>query len=143
MLGEKAFRKVIARKPEDWHTLRVYGEWLEDRDDPRGRGWQALGVRKMTLWKTWERVPGEYWWWDWSRSVGWGPGSHPADPLLGFEHPAELPGDWFAKVAKKTHPHWPVKVYPYRMAAFDAAALAFGRLPAARQEELLAQGLRC
>jgi len=47
MTTEEDFQALLDANPDDHHTRGVFGDWLCDRDDPRGPGYQAMGrIRK-------------------------------------------------------------------------------------------------
>lgn len=128
---EAAFQDALDVNPEDWTTRLVFADWLEERGDPRGPGYRALGVRR--------KFP--------IHSGGWGywnTGYYESRyPDLGdyVESPNHLPGDWYAAMENGWEvfsvDHEKNESVPMRQMAEDRAAIAFAKLPPERQAELL------
>lgn len=114
MTTEDDFQAALDADPNDWQTRLVLADWLDDRGDPRGPGYRALGanqIRPVNVPKRFRprwlflcgslRLPGGQW----------------------------VPHDWFALLhgvpARR------------RRDIENVAASAFPRLPAARRAELL------
>lgn len=124
MTTEDDFHAALAANPDDWQTMLVFADWLDDRDDPRGPGYRALGRLERAplaapVYGTWNRPEKKYVF-DRERTL-----EFPLRPLESYH----LPGDWWDAGA------W--GRYDSRRAAEDAAALAFARLSADRRAELL------
>ena len=132
MTTEEDFQKALDAKPEDYQTRLVFADWLQERGDPRGEGYRALG--RLALW-TCCRYSGTprracpheetYWWRD-----------------DGEEHmlpETELPADWFDLLPEEATSGLRSKEFDSRRHADDAAALGFAKLPASRRAELLAR----
>jgi uncharacterized protein (TIGR02996 family) len=124
--SEDDFQRQLDANPKDHHTRLVFADWLDERNDPRGPGYRALG--RLRLWSL--RLNNRSWW----SSTGGGIPTH-----------NHLPRDWFAAVAGTEYSgenwRWPDRFENNRndrKEVEDAAALAFGKLPAERQAELLA-----
>lgn len=133
---EDDFQRAIDADLTDWQTRLVFADWLEDRGDPRAPGYRALGTRRMlvshgTNAKRQEvaaRGSTQLWWWT---------------TIAGRRD--SVPTDWFALIEglepkdELFKPRATGHNCNTRRDAEDAAALAFGKLPAARQAELLAE----
>jgi uncharacterized protein (TIGR02996 family) len=131
--SEDDFQSALDANPQDWHTRLVFADWLDERGDPRGPGYRALGRRCR------QALP--------CRLAG-GPlryilGTELIDPKPHRKRwgACLLERDWFALVALSTacdtrHDVW--KYYVTRREAEDVAARAFAQLPAPRQTQLLA-----
>jgi uncharacterized protein (TIGR02996 family) len=111
MTTEDDFQRALDACPEDWQTRLVFADWLDERGDPRGPGYRALGANEMhpmRLDSRWLylraslRLPGAQW----------------------------MPHDWYELMGDD--------VTTARRAAEDLAARAFAKLPAERRAELLA-----
>jgi uncharacterized protein (TIGR02996 family) len=121
MTEEEDFRRQLDLRPDDHHTRLVYADWLDDRGDPRGPGYRALGVLAKVPRLT---VGGEWAYANWDV-----PDRHDA-----------LPPDWFKGLRRGLYnSDGRVRSYVRRYNAEDDAALAFARLPAERQRELLSR----
>jgi uncharacterized protein (TIGR02996 family) len=132
MTTEDDFQLALDANPGDWQTRLVFADWLEERGDPRGPGYRALGLRCRQALPC-QIIDG------------------PLQYILGTEkitpkvHEVKWRGcllapDWFALVDLSTacdrrHDMW--KYYLARREAEDAAARAFAQLPARRQAQLL------
>jgi uncharacterized protein (TIGR02996 family) len=130
---EDAFQDSLDAEPDN-HTLRkVFADWLDEQDDPRGPGYRALGVQrkfaKSNHYSSW-----------------FGRESHTQDVTWGEEW-KRLPDDWFYLIPgmsrDRTFPDQDESKYwrysDTRRILEDAAALAFSKLPPERQAELLGQ----
>jgi uncharacterized protein (TIGR02996 family) len=121
---EEAFQLALDADPTDANIRVVFADYLDEQGDPRGPGYRALGLHGHRPWK---QTIGDYTW----------------HGSLTVSSPAEiLPNDWFCELTGKQSLDacWPasfVEGLP-RSNVEDAAALAFSRLPATRQAELLA-----
>ena len=126
MTTEDDFQAQLDAEPDN-HTLRtIFADWLDDMGDPRGPGYRALGARGNVP----NRMHGHVIDWYWSHAVD----------TLGHCY---LTPDWFAMLDLPGTKYKPEldSVLLSRRAAEDAAALAFAKLPEARQAELLASRL--
>jgi uncharacterized protein (TIGR02996 family) len=126
---EEDFQTALDANPDDWQTRLVFADWLEERADPRAAGYRALAVRR---WHAYRPNFTGYW------TVGNYRADHPNDV-------SDLPDDWFDHVwnatprdsrTKASRGRW--VALDTRRTAEDAAALAFAKLSAKRQHELLA-----
>ena len=136
MTTEDDFHRALDARPDDWQTRLVFADWLEDRADPRAEGYRALGrLRKRPFVGGYDNRPSE----QYSGAAWFG---HALDP---GEAAFDLPEDWFAAIAglgdnKTYRPSYPIpdaKSYDRRRVE-DAAARAFGTLPADRRAQILA-----
>lgn len=133
---EQAFRAALDANPNDRTARLVFADWLQARDDPRATGHRALATLKK-------------------RADQWGnrPNGAPADAEAnrfewwkqgqgGTGYRYQLPSDWFTEVETpfvyRDGEDVVCKDFMTRAEAEDAAALAFSKLPADRQAELLA-----
>ena len=131
MTSEDDFQAALDADPGDWQTRLVFGDWLEERADPRADGYRALGTHRKHPYHgdptepISEEARRRGWSW-WGAGTGMG-ASHfllhaawrEAIPTCRLDYP------WGA---------W----QPTRHAVEDAAALAFADLPADLRAELLA-----
>jgi uncharacterized protein (TIGR02996 family) len=143
MTTEDDFQKKLDAQPEDWQTRLVFADWLQDRGDPRAAGYRALAIlqrrplqgqksHKDPKDKAGKTKNVDTWWW-------YCPASD--SNLYGMHN--HIPRDWFdllpADEGNKSF--WPVhsdtKGFMSRRGCEDALALAFSKLPSARQAELL------
>ena len=129
MTTEDDFQSALDAHPEDWQTRLVFADWLDERGDPRGPGYRALAVRR---WQAYQPTGGGYW------TVG----DYSADNRNDL---SDLPKDWFRRVWNATPRDERTQASMGRWIALDtrrevedAAALAFAKLSAKRQQELLA-----
>lgn len=44
MTGEEDFQAALDAEPDNHHLRMIFGDWLEERGDPRGAGYRALGL---------------------------------------------------------------------------------------------------
>lgn len=128
---EDDFQAMLDAKPADWHTRMVFADWLQDRDDPRAAGYRAIAVgRRLPL--QGRHLDADTWWWH----------SSTASACEDFHN--HIPPDWFALLldGPGNSYFWPVfrakGGIKSRRECEDALALAFSRLAAERQAELLA-----
>lgn len=47
MTTEDDFARKIDQNPEDWQTLLVFADWLDDNGDPRARAYRVIAARRM------------------------------------------------------------------------------------------------
>lgn len=126
---EDDFQYLLDLHPDDHTTRLVFADWLDERADPRAEGYRAMGVLRLH-----PMMPA---------SREWGFWENRTDPSE-FSEPARLPVDWFAALGASSdafvtlHNDDGTRWWATVRDASDAAALAFARLPAARQAELLA-----
>jgi uncharacterized protein (TIGR02996 family) len=132
MTTEDDFQRALDEHPDDWHTRLVFADWLDERGDPRGPGYRALGQQRR-------------------RAMACPSTNGPLRYILGTETIAPktlvaewrgclLRKDWFRLVEVSAtchtrHTKW--KYYTTRREAEDAAAHAFANLPTRRRTELL------
>jgi uncharacterized protein (TIGR02996 family) len=136
MTDEESFQAALDANPDDAHCRLVFADWLDERDDPRGPGYRALG-------ETWRRpheTEDEIRYYDAESYEGLYDGA-----IVDVCPESNLTHDWYKLLeAPRTFPpddistHY-VSIWPSRREAEDAAALAFAKLPAKRQTELLGQ----
>ncbi len=123
MTSENDFHAILDADPSDHHTRLVFADWLQDRDDSRAEGYRAMG----RMWwvkpddRSDEQSGGGWIWWQYRSFIGtdW-------FDLIRDGSPVQFGGDGEFGVLFLT---------PRR--AWDAAALAFARLPLARRAALL------
>jgi uncharacterized protein (TIGR02996 family) len=130
---EDEFQAALDAQPKDWQTRLVFADWLYERSDPRAEGYRVLATLRMVpshgMNAPGRGAGGELWWWSSFESQSGG-----------------LPQDWFALVEGLEPSDAQFKPRAMggnsntRQLAEDAAALAFGKLPAQRQAEILAVG---
>lgn len=136
MTTEDDFQSALDANPSDWQTRVVFADFLADRGDPRAEGYRALGaLRKRAFVCGFDNPPSQRW----PASAWFGRN------LRGDEETFDLPQDWYDAVEglgdhKGYKPRYGRDEAPRfsRRQVEDAAALAFGVLPAARRAELLA-----
>jgi uncharacterized protein (TIGR02996 family) len=132
MTTEDDFQAMLDANPEDHTTRLIFADRLDERGDPRGPGYRALGERRISpchlgsaIFDAAEReelgAPAAqgFWWCD------------ADEPKFAPHH---LPFAWFMAVHGGLRS---ANNYPTRREAEDAAALAFAQLPADRRAELL------
>ena len=143
MTSEDDFQRALDANPSD-HTLRmVFADWLQEHDDPRAAGYRALGIwhRRASIFCNCRFYPDTpegrkalppdakpFWCW-WQR---YGFDMEDRSEMV----TDELSEDWWQLVDAEKFSGYG-KSSPTRREAEDAAALAFARLPAERQRELL------
>lgn len=145
MTDEAGFRAALDAHPDDWQALLVFSDWLRERDDPRADGYTALALRTRCpcsnrLTREHGRSYGHDWegmWYGWA-NLG---RAHRSTGPVRERDPEAVPADWFElfKSANRL-PGWQSDAWAYFLSsseAFDVAAGAFARLPAARRAELL------
>ncbi|MBM3980947.1 MAG: TIGR02996 domain-containing protein [Planctomycetes bacterium] len=135
MTSEEDFQTALDTNPEDWYTRLVFADWLDERADPRAAGYRALGtVRRRSYVCGFDNESTGRW-----KDTGW---MAVADG--GDEEVFTVPQDWFDAIKglgkdKRYRPLYAARTRKRnRRQIEDAVALAFARLPAARQLELLA-----
>ncbi len=135
MTTEDDIQSAIDANEEDWHARLVLADFLEERGDPRAAGYRALGARRMLPshgrnadLANPPRGSIELWWW-----------------TTIARRRNSVPEDWFALIEGLEPSDETFKPKAInnncntRREAEDAAARAFGKLPAERQAELLAE----
>jgi uncharacterized protein (TIGR02996 family) len=127
---EEAFQAHLDEHPDDHTAREIFADWLDEQDDPRGPGMRALGV--LRLWPESGAVVIGFWWWEDKNSGSLN--DHHSRLPLDWAEALEIPGseDGFYPRAS-----CPGNTQPTRREVENAAALAFAKLPAARQAELL------
>jgi uncharacterized protein (TIGR02996 family) len=135
MTTEEDFQTALDANPEDWHTRLVFADWLDERADPRAAGYRALGtVRRRSYVCGFDNDSTGRW-----QGTGW-----MAVIDGGDDEAFTIPKDWFDAIKglgkdKRYRPLYGARTRKRtRRQIEDAVALAFARLPAARQVELLA-----
>jgi uncharacterized protein (TIGR02996 family) len=129
---EDDFQNALDAQPKDWQTRLALADWLHERADPRAEGYRALGLlRRSPVIETLERVS------PWFQSEG---------VTSPFSATSVLPRDWFNAIeyegkANGYVPNHNQRREGTRRELEDAVALAFGKLPAQRQAEILAEGI--
>ncbi len=131
MTKEDDFHKELDAEADDWQTRLVLADFLDDRGDPRAAGYRAIAVQRRYPLQGAYRGKVAWWWHSYLRA-------NTSD----FHN--VVPHDWFALLptGEGTAQFWPVfnemgRVRTRRECE-DALALAFAKLPAIRQAELLA-----
>ena len=125
MTTQDDFLRALDEHPDDWQTLLVFADWLQEREDPRAEGYRAMGLLQLVpaCWAPYESRTFSLW--------GWMP------PGCGGSQPA-LPPDWYSLLP----PHESKAGLPAERRtpreAYDDALLAFAWLPVERRAELLA-----
>lgn len=129
MTTEDDFHAALDAEPDDWHARLVFADFLDERGDPRGPGYRALGVNRKRP-GSWDgqgfrcavAVAVRWAWWD---DIG------------RDTKPDDLATAWFGALTGGDYypPH--LRYYDRRRSAEDAAALAFAEFPAASQAKLL------
>jgi uncharacterized protein (TIGR02996 family) len=133
---EDDFQRALDARVTDWQTRLVFADWLQERGDPRADGYRALGMFRKYALKISTGV--RLWLFGWDES---NPNYGTAENKIHTYADSQLPDDWYVLItdgSRATKDHW--ERFDSRREAEDAAALAFGRLPAARRAELLATG---
>ena len=133
MTTEDDFQAMLDADPNDHATRLIFADWLDDRGDPRGPGYRAMGRNGFR-----PVVPAfdRYW-----SLPGW---QTAARPLVGLNAKpvtfGTLPHDWLDAIPRRPDQEAGVqwRTRPTRREAEDAAALAFAELPAGRRAQLLA-----
>ena len=136
MTTEDDFQRMIDERPDDWQSRLVLADWLQERGDPRAAGYRAVAVQQR------RPLEGEKkhddgkthrtWWW-------YCP--HADSPAYSMHN--HVPRDWFdlLPAGEGSESFWPVHTatggLKSRRDCEDALALAFAKLPPARQAELL------
>lgn len=130
MTTEDDFQDRLDAEPANWQTRLVFADWLEEQGDQRASGYRALGTRRMVpSHGSRTEPPGELWWWTSLLSGGAG----------------TVPQDWFALIEElhplsdEFKPRANGSNTNTRREVEDAAARAFARLPADRQQELMSE----
>jgi uncharacterized protein (TIGR02996 family) len=136
MTNEDDFQAALDARPDDWQTRLVFADFLADRGDPRADGYRALGtLRKRAF------VCG----FDNKAKTAWKGAAWFGRNLASDEEAYDLPQDWFDAIndlgeheTYKPRYETDDAEHADRRAVEDAAARAFGKLPAPRRAELLA-----
>ncbi len=155
MTTEEDWNKLLDENPADFDSRRIFGDWLEERGDPRADGYRALGVlRKHPLQCRSELEHHRFIKGKWFFHVGRYGHIEPGDLKVIYPYMAEevneLPADWMVaavvsrfmrnkspSVADKNNELW-MGYTALRSGAEDMAALAFAELPFNRRQQLLA-----
>lgn len=130
MVSEDDFQRILDDNPADRETRLVFADWLQDRDDPRAAGYRAIALQQRRPLQG-RHLNSDAWWW------------HASAEARVAEFHNHVPQDWFDLLpAGEGNAHfWPVfrsnGGLKTRRECEDALALAFAKLPAARQAELL------
>jgi uncharacterized protein (TIGR02996 family) len=122
MTSEEDFQAALDAHPEDWQTRLVFADWLDERGDPRGPGYRALGAMRNAP-DRFSDDSGCSWTW-WMGSPG----------LSRREY---LSPDWWELLSGGDEDSDVTREYLTRRAADDAAARAFAKLPPRRRARLL------
>ena len=133
MSDEESFQAALDAAPDDQVTRAVFGDWLEDRGDPRGPGYRALArLGRVPL----TRGPYRFMW----------------SSALGRRVSADrhvLPSDWYSHIAigripagdgghaLAPNPTLQQQDTDGRREVEDKVARAFALLPPERQAQLL------
>lgn len=127
MTTEDDFQKQLDEHPDDHHTRLVFADWLDERGDPRGPGYRALGSLRLA-----PHLYGWRWYWGNYPQLGkcrW------SEEFCGAMIPCS---DWHNQIQPRfsqVPEFWVTS--DTRREAEDAAALTFAQLPPERQAELL------
>ena len=120
MTTEEDFHAALDANPDDWQTRLVFADWLDERGDPRGEGYRALGVLQL-------RPASAAYCWANARN-------RDSSPHHGFNL---LPQDWYTLTTPNLETAGVYCFFDSRHEAEDAAARAFANLPSNRRAELL------
>jgi uncharacterized protein (TIGR02996 family) len=142
MTTEEDFQKKLDENHDDWQTRLVFADWLDERGDPRGPGYRALGTQQM-----FPRMFGT--------DAGFADESDVKRAGGGNENCC-LPNDWYKLLCRYLRLSEPMiggivgmqiggligkqimwRDYRSRRAAENAAAWAFAKLPTKRRTQLL------
>jgi uncharacterized protein (TIGR02996 family) len=142
MTTEDDFQAMLDLHPDDHQTRLIFADWLDERGDSRGPGYRALG--RLGRWPFYYGSGGRD-----GRAIR--VTSHGCPYWLARQNifrgnePHALPEDWFALLVLHAAyfsdgscaPAWFKNKTTTRRQCEDAAAEAFTRLPAYRQDQLL------
>ena len=137
MTTEDDFQAALDANLSDWQTRLVFADWLQERGDPRADGYRALGVNRRWPYNTGVGPDGQ-------KGAAWWCTRLHVLSLHGSDTSYDLPHDWFLAIEghgdhENYRPFYSDETRTvFRHEIEDAAALAFAKLPAARQAELLA-----
>lgn len=135
------FKRLLNADPKNTQTLLILADFCDEHGLPYGAGYRALG-KLGKLGKT-------PWWFDKSKCWGWwNADSRFKEHFRLVQVCHRLPDDWFRAIEVNRHirrnqdndvKHAVAnsRVTPWTF--FKAAAKAFGKLPAERQTEILAE----
>lgn len=131
MTTEEDYQKHLDENRAHHAARLAFADWLEAQGDLRAAGYRALAVQqRYPLQGEHSALKTATWWW---HSAAGGP----------FFCHNNLPADWFALLptSEGNESFWPLHTatggIKTRRECEDAAALAFAKLPAERQAELL------
>jgi uncharacterized protein (TIGR02996 family) len=124
MFTEVDFQAALDAEPDNHFLREVFADWLDEQGDPRAAGYRALGKNGKFTYALYDYF------------------TYADYKVEGQPDESDLPHDWFSIVAAECGSVTPTKKgvwanWKTRRMADDAAALAFSRLSAARQAELL------
>ena len=122
MTTEDDFQAALDADPNDWQTRLVFADWLDERGDPRGPGYRALGAMR--------NAPDHFD--DGGHAWTWWKGSH------GLCRREYLSADWWELLTGGEEDSETTREYLTRRAADDAAARAFAKLSPGRRARLVA-----
>ena len=123
MTTEDDFQAALDADPGDHFTRLVFADWLDDRGDPRGSGYRAMG--EMGRFPASHRFfKGQ---WDWFLLPEKATNSSPW----------QIPEVWLINADYSNH-EGVMWCYPTRWRAEDALARGWGQLEVFQQEEVIA-----
>lgn len=125
---------MLDANPEDWGTLLVFADWLQDRDDPRAEAYRALGAQRIATFDVeGGKTP------KWVALERYTFGDYPCERT----DRSALPEDWFRNCAQIVGPDQLIEVgrgawfgKPTAREACAVVIAAFLQLPAERRAEL-------
>lgn len=118
MTSEEDFDRLLDKRPSDYLTRLIYSDWLEERNDPRAKGYIALGkLKRKTQGKGWQFM------WSSDREI-----------KIDWRRKYVLPKKWFFILQPELAFNGDT-----RKRAEDLAALAFSKLDLDTQESILVQ----
>src|SRR5262245_36659616 len=137
MITEEEFQAALDANPDDHVTRLLFADWLDEQEDERATGYRALGLLRrwpmigVNIRQAWFREQPNF-------------NRERSEFDLDTTSHRDLPRDWFQLVAlESVGPLKPIidsKKDCSRRNVENEVALAFARLPAERQAELLAIG---
>lgn len=122
MTTEDDFQTALDANPDDWQTRLVFADWLDERGDPRGPGYRALGLLRLVPHRS--ESTGLWVWWN---------GAYCPKPKHLFS--STLPDLWYREMGRQgRYRHSRRKS---RRNAENDGARAFAKLSPDRRAELL------
>jgi uncharacterized protein (TIGR02996 family) len=127
---EEAFQAALDAKPDCHVTRLVFADWLDERGDPRGPGYRAMGGLGVVPHNLFGNPHGLWWFCKAAAASGYGLPYEWFDRIL---HPFKDNSDIFPRAGYATR-------FPRREAE-DAAAFAWAKLTPGQQEVILSRCL--